>query len=199
MLQRIVITVLVIHLLTACGIGGGSIPGDHFYRVPAVSLPAQSTPALDEVLVKPVKVSGLLHDRAILYVELDKPLELQRYHYNFWAESPANLVQNALYQGFTSAAVATQVIRERGSSRPELVLSSHLRHFERHIDGSDVSAEVELDVTLSSATRPELNWSKTYRSSQAVNSLNMHDSANAFGTALESVASQLLDDILVKK
>lgn len=199
MLQRIVITVFLIQLLTACGIGGGSIPGDHFYRVPVVSLPAQPAPVLDEILVKPVKVSGLLHDRAILYVELDKPLELQRYHYNFWAESPANLVQNALYQGFASAGLATRVTRELGNTRPEMVLSSHLRHFERHINGSEVSAEVELDVTLSSEVNQELNWSKTYRSSQAVNSLNMHDSANAFGIALESVASQLLNDILVKK
>ena len=109
---RIFLLILSVNSLTACSLGGAPVPQDHYYKLPQLVISPLEEPRFKQLLIKPVKATGLYHDRAILYIEQEKPLELQRYHYNFWSETPANLLHNALYQGLSSSGLSQKISRD---------------------------------------------------------------------------------------
>ncbi len=189
---RIFILLSTLFLITACSLGG-SVPRDHYYRMADIKLASLDNELFQHVVIKPVKVSGLLHERAILYVDKQRPLEIQRYHYHFWSQTPADLVQQALSQAFTSSRAAGRVSLELGEQRADLVIASRLQRFERLIDGDSATIEIELEI--STRSREGDNWTQTYRASKLLDSLSMHDSAQAFSGSLQQVMQQLLDDI----
>lgn len=191
MLSKIIL-LLCVSLLTACSLGG-SVPRDHYYRIAEINITPLDRELFTHIVIKPVKVSGLLHERAILYVEKLRPLELQRYHYHFWAQTPANLVQQALGQAFSSSLAAGRVSLELGEQRADLVVDSRLLKFERQIDGDVASIEIELEV--STRHRDGSYWSRTYRVANQLDTLAMHDSAQAFSESLQQIMQKLIDDI----
>ena len=191
----LVLSFLLTFAITACGLGGGDLPDDHYYRLPDISVTKQAQAAFDEIVIKPVKASGLYHDRAILYIEKEKPLELQRYHYYFWAETPANLLQNALYQGLLSSGVSGQVSRQLGEHRADYIIDSRIIRFERVIDGSNVTVEVVVEIALRSGKNATQHWSRRYASTQQLQTTAMHDSAEAFARALQQIVETLIGDL----
>ena len=196
-MYRLIISVVLVCCLQACSLGGGTAPENHYYRIPEITVEQQTSTGLHSVVIKPVKASGLYHERAILYVEKTRPLELKRYHYNFWSETPANLLQDALYQGLSSSKLATQISREMNASRPDLIINSRIVNFERVIDDSTVDVEVALDVTVLSGKDASKSWSRRYQSTQHIDSTDMYYSAKAFGRALQQITEQLVADLLV--
>jgi len=196
---RIFLLILSVNFLTACGLGGASVPQDHYYKLPALEISAQPETRFEQLVIKPVKATGLYHDRAILYIEQDKPLELKRYHYNFWSETPANLLHNALYQGLSSSALAKNISRDIKVSRPDYVIDSRVVRFERVIDSGKVTIQVALDISVRSGHDVTDQWTKRYSSQQLLTTTSMHPSAEAFGQAVQDICEQLISDLLVKK
>ena len=184
---RIFLLILSVSFLTACGLGGVSAPQDHYYKLPALNISAQSAPRFEQLVIKPVKATGLYHDRAILYIEQEKPLELKRYHYNFWSETPANLLHNALYQGLSSSALSQNISRDIKVTRPDYIIDSRVVRFERVIHSGDVTVQVSLDISVRSGHDESDQWTKRY------------SSAEAFGQAVQDICEQLISDLLVKK
>ena len=179
--------------------GGGSVPQDHYYKLPMIDISAQLEPRFKQLVIKPVKATGLYHDRAILYIEQDKPLELKRYHYNFWSETPANLLHNALFQGLSSSAISNNISRDINASRPDYIIESRVVSFEREIHENNVTVQVALDITVRSGHDVSDQWTKRYHSQQSLTDTAMHPSAEAFGAAVEDICKQLISDLLVKK
>jgi len=190
--------ILLVSLLSACSLGG-DIPQDHYYRLPEISLEKLAAPRFDTLLVKPVRASGLYHERAMLYTDKQRPLELHRYNYNFWAEPPASLLQNALYQGMLSSGIAGQVIRQlprQASHKTDTsILDSRIIHFERQIDGSEVIIQLALEITLHRADDSTLLLSKTYRASEKLQTTAIYPSVEAFGGALERILEKMIEDL----
>ena len=86
-------------LLGGCmGNSSVDIPRDHYYRLPAItSIIPQSTPSLAGTLeISAVQTSGMLHERAILFVREQQPLEVSPYHYYYWVNAPTSLIQQHL-------------------------------------------------------------------------------------------------------
>ncbi len=193
-MHRVIIVTAFILMLTSCSVGVTHVPQDHYYRLHDISLPALPAPRYTDVLLRPVVASGLLHERAILFVHQQRPLEVQRHHYGFWAEKPAVLVHDALYQALVSSRIASTVRREETLVEPQLIIEPRLLHFERIIDGDEVSVKVELELTVTQGGNTA-GWSRLYRSDIEVDSFNMHDTAEAFGEALSRIALQLVSDL----
>lgn len=194
---RFMIVFFLINIVTACSLGG-TAPVDHFYRLPEIILKSQDNPQFKNIVIKPVKSSGLYHERAILYIEADKPLELQRYHYNFWTTPPASIVHDALYQGLTSSGLSSNISRELSSNRPDYIIDTRILKFERLIEGKQVKAIVALDVSIRRGSGGE-SWSRRYQASQVLDTMDMHQSAEAFGDVMQTITEQLRDDLLFKK
>lgn len=194
---RLVSMVLLSMSLSACSLGGGPAPQDHFYKLPEVVLAAQETPVFDELVIKAVKSSGLYHERAILFIDSDRPLELQRYHYSFWSTTPAELIHNALYQGLQSSNIAKHVARDLSALRADYVIDSRIVHFERIIKNQQVSIEVAVEISVRKGGVAGVVWTKRYSVSNALANTDMHPSAQAFGDALKDIASRLVADLLV--
>ncbi|VAW59763.1 hypothetical protein MNBD_GAMMA08-650 [hydrothermal vent metagenome] len=191
---------LLIFILSAasCSLGGDPAPQDHFFRLPEIVLDVseQSQKEIFEnVVIKPVKASGLYHERAILFIEADKPLELQRYHYSFWASTPAELIHQALIQGLQSSGLAKLVSRNIFETRPDYIIDTRIVHFERLIDGNSASIHIALDVSLRSGDVAGQAWNKRYVVKKKLASMDMHTSAEAFGDGLKEISTRLKNDL----
>ncbi|RDH84626.1 MAG: hypothetical protein DIZ80_03925 [endosymbiont of Galathealinum brachiosum] len=195
---RLILLLLLVSSIWSCSLGGGPAPTDHFYRLPEVALDSQVA-SYKSIVVKAVKSTGLYHERAILFIESDKPLELQRYHYSFWSTTPAELVHNALYQGVVSSGIADQVNRDLTENRPDFVLDTRIIHFERIINGQTVNIEIELEVSVKSGSLTGDTWTKRYKVNEALQNTDMHSTAEAFGAALTAISNELIEDLLSKK
>lgn len=189
-------------LLSGCGLGGANVPETHFYRLPAISLPVQPQ-QFSQLVIRPVQANGLYHERAMLYAEQSQPLQLQRYHYHLWAEKPAELVGRALYQGLHSSGIAAQI--SQGLLQPDqaVYIDTRIEQFERLILDNGVKVQVALQFTLRGPDNGPANGTydlvKTYSAEVSLPGLGMHDSAAAFGEALQQIMQQLLADMLLKK
>jgi len=198
-MHRFFILITLISLLTACGLGGEPAPADHFYRIPEIVISPQDKSLIDTLVVKPVKASGLYHERAMLYIEKSRPLEIQRNHYHFWYKPPADLVLDALYQGLSSSKVAQQVSRVQMNQRPSYIVDSQIMKFERVLEGNEVSVQVRLEVTFIRPDNPSAQSTKYYQSNQLLQTNDKHTSAEAYGAALQDIVKQIVNDILLKK
>ncbi len=181
--------------LTACSLGGGNLPEDHFYRLPAIQLEAHKQPVFDHIVLRPVRSSGLLHDRAILFVEAGRPLQLQRYHYHFWSEAPARLVHTALQQAFESRNIARHITEDIDEERPDRVIQAELQRFERYIDGDSIQAKVELYISVRDPALNTRPWSRLYRIEVPSTGRDFHTTAEAFGRALQQISQALTEDL----
>lgn len=192
----------LLSVLTACGLGGANVPETHFYRLPTITLPAQPQ-QFSHLVIRPVQASGLYHERAMLYAEQSRPLQLQRYHYHLWAEKPAELTGRALYQGLHSSGIAADV--SRGLLQPEqaIYIDTRIEQFERLILADGVKVQVALQFTVRGPDNGPVNGDydlvKTYSADVSLPGLRMHDSAAAFGEALQQILQQLVADLLIKK
>lgn len=195
---RIFLLILSVNALTACGLGGVSVPQDHYYKLPELAISPQPEPHFKQLVIKPVTASGLYHDRAILYIEQARPLELKRYHYNFWSETPANLLHNALYQGLKSSAISQEISRDIKASQADYIIDSRIVNFERVLNSGSVTVRVVLDISVRSGGDEDEQWTKRYSSNQLLSTTAIYPSAEAFGLAVEDICKQLIDDLLVK-
>lgn len=158
-------------MLASCSLPGGNIPADHFYRLP-VALPVTTA---TNVVIQPVRAEGLYNERALLFVEQSRPLELQRYDYHFWAQTPAQLAQHYL-QGCMPQIAANK--------QPSLQLAVTITSFERVVESGKAVALVKLRIN-----------NREYIASVAANAMDMHATVEAFGAAMQQVCETAARDL----
>ncbi|MDH5484235.1 MAG: PqiC family protein [Gammaproteobacteria bacterium] len=192
MLIRSGLFIMLVSLLGACSLSPANIPGDHFYRLANVQ-PAESDAIdFDHVLLKAVQVSGIYNERAMLFVERDRPLEIQRYHYHFWAETPSQLIYKQLRQHLL---VRSRHVSSIANAKPaDIVISPELLSFER-ITGNAIAVQVSLQMTVHYPSAPGKDWANTYSRLQPVGSSAMHATVQAYSTALDQLILNFLQDM----
>ncbi len=171
------------------------VPDDHFYRLPPAHAQALSAPVLKGVLAVERPRSDDLHgERAMLFVRAERPLELNRYHYYFWVDTPPHLIQEQLRRYLQQAGVAKRVVRLDGGPAPDYVLHGRVVRFERVVrkDGADASVMLELGV---SPVHGGHGWSKTYRAVERARGGDVNATVQAFGVALDHIYAQFLRDL----
>lgn len=158
-------------LLTACGFSGGTIPADHFYRLPAAT-PVNTARVVE---VKSVRAEGIYNERALLFVEQSQPLEINRYNYHFWAQTPAALVQTYLQACLGNSGTTSQ---------PAVQIIPAIHAFERVIDKGQAQAVIKLQIN-----------NREYAATIAADSMDMHATVAAYGKAMQQICEAVARDL----
>lgn len=192
--------VIILSLLTlnACGIGGGQIPSDHYYRLPEVGEVKEIDQQFNVIKINPVTVEGLYHERSILYVEKNTPLEVRRYHYHYWVETPAKLTQKYLTAYVTKTNVAEKIIAASNIEKPDVEIATNIQNFERVINSGDSKVMVTLEFDVIFNQHKNKNFTQKYQKEIPLRSDSMHDTAEAFGEALAQISHALVQGLSKK-
>ncbi len=184
-------------LLAACSTST-PVPEDRFYEL-TPELPGTLPQAYLKggLSIARVVADPLRSGRAVLYRDAGRPLELKRYHYEFWAEQPPQMIQHALLEGLRHSGVADRV--ESGARRPHFryELDVTLRHFESLLEAGRSRADIELEVALRKAGSGDLVWTKVYRRQIDARPGDIHALAHAMQQGLEQIIEQLNGDLKV--
>ena len=188
--------VSLVLMLGACA-AQAPVPEDRFYQL---ELAGPATTVGEPLLRGGLKVDAVAADplrsgRAVLYRDTRKPLELQRYHYEFWVDQPPRIVQQALANYLHQSGVVDFVDGANHRSRADYTLETRLQRFEQVIDGDRARVEVELDARLYSNGTGSILWANVYRQRQDSRDRYMHAAAEAMQVALAQIFDSLLADI----
>ncbi len=199
---RKIILLLSLILLSGC-MGGNSsnIPQDHYYRLPTpANTTILSTPLLDGTLeINAIQTRGMLHERAILFIREQQPLEVNPYHYYYWVNAPASLVQQHLIDYLQQKNLAHSQHRYRADDPADFRLEGELLHFERYMGVKIIEAQIELELVLRDNRNKQILLRKTYAHNFPAKSGEMADTANAFGLALAAIYQQFARDVATFK
>lgn len=188
---------LVLGLSACMGGASVSIPHDHYYRLPVVTaVTPLRTPLLPGTLeVSAVQTSGMLHERSILFVREQQPLEVSPYHYYYWVNAPASLLQQHLLNYLRQKNFAPSQHRYRSDTPADYRLEGELLHFERYIRANAAEARVELELVLQDNHSRRILLRKLYHREVKAKSTEMADTADAFGKALSAIYRQFAQDV----
>ena len=195
-LKQKLLLILLFLLPTAC-MSSRQLPQDHYYRLPQRQQNALSAPLFKGVLaVAQPKSEGILNERTMLFVEANRPLEIQRSHYHLWQQAPARLIQHDLVDYLHQSKVANEVIYfEDGPDRAEVMLESRLLTFEEELDGADSEVKIRITFTLRKSESKAVVWHKTYQGSKASRSKQPQEATQAYGKLLSKIYTELLSDL----
>ena len=140
------------------------------------------------------KASGLLNERALLYVEEAHPAELHQQRYGYWTDTPARLLQEELVRFLRAASVATAVVLPQAGARAEYIVSGRIERLERVIGANDSTASIELELGLRRVTG-EVVHIGFYRADERIEKNTDTATVEAFNRALGLVYAQFLADI----
>ena len=185
-------------LLAGCA-GTGTVPEERYYRLATldVGAPFEQPPLAGVLYVERIEAVSLFRDRALLYGAADRPQQLQRHHYHYWAGSPPLLVRDQLVQYLRDRGLAERVTTEPMGRTPVLRLRLELRDFSRRLHGNGQAAvRVELGLAVHPANgAPPLLVRRYVREQVAANG-SPAAAVTAFDRALAEVYGEMVEDLL---
>lgn len=196
MRQMSMIGVLLL-ALAACS-ATAPVPEDRFYQLDnAPGAAALQAPALRGGLrVAPVTADPLRSGRAVLYRDARKPLELQRYHYQYWVDQPPRMIEQALLNYLRTIAAADPVQDNSRRAAVAYRLQTRLLRFEQVLDEGAPRVELELEATLYPEPSGAALWTATYLRRVDSTGNDMHATAQAMQLALAQVFQALRADLV---
>ena len=195
MITRLAGIGLVLLALGACS-AGGPVPEDRFYELnPEMSAVVTEVSLKGGLSIANVDADPLRSGRAILYRDVRKPQELRRYHYEFWAAQPPQMIRYALLDALRQSNVADRVESEGRRPHFRYELDVKVRRFESLVDADRARADVELEADLRMASSGDLVWTKIYRQQVDARPGEMHELAEAMQQGLGQIFKQLIGDL----
>jgi ABC-type uncharacterized transport system auxiliary subunit len=187
-------------LLVLAGCGTSQpVPEDRFYQLELDLASVNPAAAVIHggLKVERVESDPLRNGRAVLYRDAGKPLELQRYHYEYWVDKPPRMIRQALVQYLRHSGVADSVYDGKQPGAAEYRLQTRLLQFEQVLDAGRPQVVVELEASLYANRAGGIIWNSTYRQQQESTARHMHATAQAMRSALEKVFRSALEDLRV--
>lgn len=182
-------------MLAACSVGT-PVPEDRFYEISPDISTVSAEPSLKGGLsIAHIDADPLRNGRAILYRDTARPLELSRYHYEFWADQPPRMIQQALLEALRHSGVADRVESEGRRPHFHYELAVKVRRFESLVDSGRTLADVELEAVLRTVSDGNPLWTKVYHQQIASRQGDMHALADAMQQALGQIFEQLTGDL----
>ena len=176
------------------GCGGASGPVTYSLPESDAAMPAPETPLAGVLLVDGLGADSVLGGRELAWRDAAVPNEIASYSRHLWNEAPTRLVQGRIVACLRAAGVATAVIFPYERSDARWVLTGELQRFEQVVGRGDAaSAVVELDLSLSSRSRRDLVWQRSFRSEAHAADLSPGAAVTAFGSALDGLCARLVD------
>lgn len=189
--------ILTLGILHGCAGSSGPIPDDQFYRLTGKSIQAESKKKLlnGSLEISRFKAKSLYNERAILYAHEDKPLKLKQYHYHYWADSPAQMIQESFATILSNAGIADIVSVSNPRIDYDYSLSGNILRFERIVGSHNgrVLASMLLTLTRRGDGKPLIL--KTYTREVTADSNSLYVSVEAFNTALSMIAQEFSQDM----
>jgi len=186
-----------ITLMAGCA-GRTKVPDDHFYQLPEF-LPTRifnDHVINTTIAVAPLRSDGLHGERAILYVNSNRPLELHRYHYHHWTESPPRLIQESLLKYLRQSSLVSNVVRYDPGENIDCMINGTLHHFERIVDADGIKVEVVLELEYSNQD-PGKTWHKEYSVTLPIKNASLHSTIEGFGSALQQIFDTFINDLKI--
>jgi ABC-type uncharacterized transport system auxiliary subunit len=188
--------VILCGVLAGCAGEGVPVPTDRFHRL-NVGAPATvyATPQLAGIVeVDRFRAAGVLHDRAIVFVEHDKPDVLHQYHYQLWSDPPTRMLQMVTVDYLREAHLANQVVTTDLGSEPTYTLTGDIKKLE-HIVGNSSSVAVEIEFGLRAHRDGSLVWVKRYSESMTVKDDKVGTATRAISEAVTKILTNLSADL----
>ena len=183
-------------LLSGCATTS-QIPEDRFYQIeavaPSISVPRPVFPeglGVDKVSADPLR-SG----RAVLYRDSRKPLEVKRYHYEYWVDQPPRMVPQALVDYLRASGVVDPTGGESRRANGSYALKAHLKRFDRVVGAGRPRVEIELQTTLYANGSGLPLWANNYLHQQESDAGDMHATAAAMQMALANIFASMVEDL----
>ncbi|NIP73550.1 MAG: ABC transporter [Gammaproteobacteria bacterium] len=176
-------------LLAACVGVQPPVPEDRFYRLPDTDGSEHlQEPLLDgTVAVARPTAGGLHHERAVLYIDSERPLEIRRHNYYFWGDSPPRLIQAHLLSYLRAVGVGERVMPFDPAVRADHVISGRLLRFERLLGPQGPAVVVSLELQLGAGGKSARGPADTYTITRPVTDDSVSAAAQGFGAALEEI------------
>ncbi|MEQ9326746.1 MAG: ABC-type transport auxiliary lipoprotein family protein [Rhodospirillales bacterium] len=180
--------------LAACT--AAPVPKDQFYRLTA-GAPASTAASsvLDGVLMidRPI-ADGVYSERALVLSRAHDRSMVEQYHYHYWAEPPASMLQQQMVDFFRAAGLARQIVTPELRVRNDFALTSKIRRMERVIDGARPMVALEIEFALHNYRDNKLILLETYSEEVAAGSDGMGDAISAIDAALTAILNRFLAD-----
>lgn len=196
MRARMLISLLALVLIVGCVGGPTVVPEDVYYRLPEPgSVKAMARPLVEGRLgVDRIETDGLHQERALLYVDADRPHELRRYHYHYWTGAPGRVVQDHLIAYLRAADAAGAVSRHEPDTEVDAVVTGRLLRFERVLDGG-AGVAVTVELTYREPAAGPLRLRREYTVRRPARNETMAATVEAFGTALQAAYGEFLAEL----
>jgi ABC-type uncharacterized transport system auxiliary subunit len=162
-MRKLAPTLLLIVGLAACA--APPLPEDHYYRldIDAPAAAQATSPFAASISVQHIAMTGIYGERPLLYSSAQSPTELHQYHYHYWADIPARLIQEQLADYLRAAHLARDVTVASNSAASDYQVSGTVQRFEQRLDGAGAKAYVALELGLLRTTDNRRLFSKRYR------------------------------------
>ncbi|MDZ7736813.1 MAG: ABC-type transport auxiliary lipoprotein family protein [Gammaproteobacteria bacterium] len=180
--------ILLVLVLSACS-SPAPAPQDHFYRLPAATAQPGSAVAGGVLLVEPLKVSGLIRERSIVYIVSEDSVELERYHYHLWHESPGYMLQRHLANYLRRSGFA-ETVTTAHSLPADMVITGDLHQFMQIHDVGNGRVMVSMELRLQHADSAKPVIQKIYTEYEPVDGKSMADVIAAFSRALNRIYNE---------
>jgi ABC-type uncharacterized transport system auxiliary subunit len=191
-----VLVCAIVTLVAACA--QAPVPQDNFYRLgpPTVSVPA-ATPLRGILEIERFRAEGLGAGRAIVYSRADQPLRLNEYNYQFWAESPAVLLQEQLVTYARAARLADQVVTPDMRLDAQHLLTGRIVRLEQVL-GPSPHVVVSLEMVLRQAGSDRRPLMGTYEQVEPAADATVGAAVAAMDRALNQIFARFLADVAAR-
>lgn len=194
-MRNLATALLLISGLAACA--APPQPEDHFYRL-EVGVPTATVaqPQLDGTLtVQRLHMPGVYGERPLLYSTAQAPTELRQYHYHYWIDNPARLIEAQLTAYLRAADIARNVNAPTNGGMADYQISGTVHRLEQRLDrnGAHAIAELELIVTRKADNSALLN--RIYRADITTTTASALAAAQGMSQALTVCFEQLVADL----
>jgi ABC-type uncharacterized transport system auxiliary subunit len=124
-----------------------SSPARKYFQLYLPERESLGMPAADKILlIEPTTADALYDDFRIVYRM--SPFQINYYSYYFWAEKPARLVNNSIYDFFFHNNLFKKLISTLGEEKPDLVLKSKILIIEEVDTHEAWYARLAMEISL---------------------------------------------------
>ncbi len=183
-------------MLAACS--QPKVPEDHFYRLTSAAPQSADVKLKGAIEVHRFVADGLTANRPIVYTGGAGSNQLQAYHYHFWSEPPAIMLQNALANYLRRANLATSVVTPELRLEPEYIATGKIIRFEQ-ITGGTPGIAVEVELSLKETGSGKLIHFGHYTVEQAASDPSIGTAVGQISQAMNSIYARYLADIRSKR
>lgn len=173
------------------------VPEDRFYQLELGSRAVQPARPLfgGRLDVEHVTADPLRSGRAVLYRERRTPLEVRRYHYEFWVEQPPRMVHQALLEQLRVGGITAPLPRSGLRGEGQYTLKTRLKRFERLVGGGLPWVEIEMQASVYENGSGQPVWSNSYLRQQESVAADMHATAAAMQACLADILDTMVQDL----